>query len=365
MYTCLFYSDYHTEFNLDKGNFSNLLLTWYEENKRDLPWRKSKDPYKIWLSEIILQQTRINQGLPYYVKFLEKYENVQAFARATETEILRIWQGLGYYSRARNMLKCAKLIVEKHHGIFPDNYHDLLKLPGIGPYTAAAISSISFDRTDPVLDGNVYRVLSRIFGISEDIQSASTKKIFRKLAAELLPDKNVGDYNQALMEFGALLCTPQNATCARCVFSTHCYANQHGKQAALPLNLKRNKNQIRYFHYLVIDHNNQIFMNKREKKDIWHGLFDFPLIESPHANIDFTQDKMTYYLSKNHLIKHDRHYKHMLTHQKIYATFYRSSLESFDVDLCIQLPDKGRFYSMEEIEKLPKPGLIDKYLKEE
>lgn len=350
---------------MDKRNFKNILLGWYKENKRDLPWRKTKDPYKIWLSEIILQQTRISQGLPYYCKFLEEYENIQAFAMASETEILRNWQGLGYYSRARNMLKCAKMIVEWYHGVFPDNYLDLLKLPGVGAYTAAAMASISFDQTVPVIDGNVYRVLSRVFGIEEDIQSTRAKNLFRKLAEELMPEKNPGDYNQAIMEFGAMHCTPHNPGCESCIFSTQCYANLNKAQSRLPVNLKKNKNHIRYFHYLVIRYNDHIFMNKRENKDIWYGLFDFPLIESPHQQIDFSRDKITRYLSKTHLIEHKRNFKHVLTHQLIYAAFYRWSLDSLADEFIINLPKTGRFYSMEEIEKLPKPGLIDKYLKEE
>jgi len=350
---------------LDKLIFKNLLLRWYEKNKRELPWRNSKDAYRIWLSEIILQQTRINQGLPYYEKFLQSYQDIHALARASENEVLRTWQGLGYYSRARNMLKCAKIIVERYQGVFPSRYSELIELPGIGPYTAAAIASISFDQPTPVIDGNVYRVLSRIFGIKNDIQMAASKHIFKKLAEELISFEKPGDYNQAIMEFGALHCTPVNPKCDLCLFSEHCYAYRHNMQAELPLRLKRGRNHKRYFHYCVIHCDQQIFMKKRNTKDIWLGLYDFPLIETDRQKIDFRKYDMTRNLINKYPFVKVRTFRHVLSHQLIFATFYRWDLNFPGENIMSSLPDNGRFYNQKEIEVIPKPGLIDKYLREE
>ncbi|MBR9998849.1 MAG: A/G-specific adenine glycosylase [Cyclobacteriaceae bacterium] len=350
---------------MEKSTFQKILLTWYKGNKRPLPWRLTKDPYRIWLSEIILQQTRISQGLPYYLKFIKAYENIHALAEASEAEVLRHWQGLGYYSRARNMLKCAKLIVDRYEGQFPDKEQDLLKLPGIGKYTTAAIASISFERPVPVIDGNVYRVLSRIFGIMEDIQTSEAQKKFQKLAEELIPDKKPGDYNQAIMEFGALFCKPRNPACKQCLFSAHCFANISGKQNELPSISPKIKPRERYFHYWVIRYEDLLFMKKRNNKDIWQGLYDFPLIETQNQGFDFSRDKMTNYLVKNYPLKNTRTFRHILTHQVICATFYHCPVDSLDEEMLNLLPEEGGFRTPEETERLPKPGLIDKYLKEE
>jgi A/G-specific adenine glycosylase len=365
LYTCTFYFGNDTRRTLNNTGFQKILLKWYEENKRPLPWRQTNDPYKIWLSEIILQQTRISQGIPYYLKFINKYQNVQVLASASEFEILRLWQGLGYYSRARNMLKCAKIVVDRHQGIFPPNEKDLLKLPGIGKYTAAAIASISFNLPVPVIDGNVYRVLSRIFGINEVIQTSPSNKIFQKLAEELIPDKNPGDYNQALMEFGALSCTPRNPDCDRCTFSSNCYAAINGKQGELPVIPSRNNSRQRFFHYWVIQDREGMFLKKRDQKDIWFGLYDFPLHESNLDRIDFTNDRIASHLALNHTLTNTRKYRHLLTHQVIFATFYHWVIKFPDKELLKILPVEGRFCSPEETDKLPKPGLINKYLKEE
>ena len=330
-----------------------------------LPWRMTRDPYRIWLSEIILQQTRISQGLPYYERFIDAYDNIYDLAAAPESEILRHWQGLGYYSRARNMLKCAKIIAGKYGGKFPSSEKELMKLPGIGKYTAAAIASISFDRQVPVIDGNVYRVLSRIFGITEVIQATATKNAFLETANRLIPHEKPGDFNQALMELGALCCIPRNPSCKKCPFSDHCYANLHGKQEELPVVSPKNKSRNRFFHYWVIVLNDRLFLNKREKKDIWLGLYDFPVFESDHENTGFSSHPVVRQLHGNHTLTDTREYRHLHTHQTIQAIFYRWILTVEDTKLLELLPEKGRFYSREETDKLPKPGLIDKYLKEE
>jgi len=350
---------------LNRTYFQKQLLSWYDVNKRDLPWRKTRDAYQIWLSEIILQQTRIMQGYPYYLKFIDKYQDIYALANASEKDILRTWQGLGYYSRARNMHKCAKNIIKNWKGAFPDSYQELIKLPGIGPYTAAAIASIAFGKTVAVVDGNVYRVLSRVFGISEDISSVKGKKIFHGLASEMMPESNTGEYNQAIMEFGALHCTPVKPKCEECPLRSRCYAFINNNQQYLPFKLKKNKIKIRHFHYLVIKQNSSIFMNRRSSNDIWFGLYDFLLLESKNEKIHFANydlTKILFIYLKNAEI---RVYRHLLTHQVIHATFYTISIKKNLKELYGKLPENGKFYSYEEIESLPKPVLIEKYLKEE
>ncbi|WP_423128320.1 A/G-specific adenine glycosylase [Gaoshiqia sp. Z1-71] len=260
-------------------DFGPDLLRWYKQNKRPLPWRETRDPYRVWLSEIIMQQTRIDQGLAYYRKFVENFPALTDFAMADEDTILKLWQGLGYYSRARNMHHTAKTIAANHEGIFPDNYTALLKLKGIGEYTAAAIASIAFKQPHAAVDGNVYRVLSRLYGIDTPVDSSQGKKEFRELANRLLDRKNPGDHNQALMEFGALLCTPRNPDCPDCPFKNRCVAHQSGLTDKLPAKAGKQKIRLRYFNYLLICSGDDIYLNKRTGNDIWKNLYEFPLIE--------------------------------------------------------------------------------------
>ncbi|HEY0769642.1 MAG TPA: A/G-specific adenine glycosylase, partial [Sphingobacteriaceae bacterium] len=234
---------------MGKRYFPDKIVKWYSENKRSLPWRETKDPYRIWLSEIILQQTRVAQGLPYYLRFVERFPTVSHLASAPQDEVLRLWQGLGYYTRARNLQKCAQTIVEKYSRKFPRTYAELISLPGIGEYTAAAIASISFNEKVAVVDGNVFRVLSRVFGIDTPINSAEGKKGFSKLANDLIHETAPADYNQGLMEFGALFCTPKNPKCEECVFRKSCHAFQNGLQQQLPVKLKSKASRKRYFYY--------------------------------------------------------------------------------------------------------------------
>ncbi|MFP4091343.1 MAG: A/G-specific adenine glycosylase, partial [Cyclobacteriaceae bacterium] len=212
---------------MESQDFAERIIGWYHHHKRDLPWRHSRDPYIIWLSEIILQQTRVVQGLPYFMRFAEAFPTVYDLASASQQEVLRLWQGLGYYSRARNMHACARLIVEQHNGVFPLHYQELLQLKGVGPYTAAAIASFAYNETVAVLDGNVFRVLARVFGVEDDISSGQGQKRFQALAAQLVPEGKAGEYNQAIMEFGALQCTPQSPACLLCPLSEICYAFHH------------------------------------------------------------------------------------------------------------------------------------------
>ncbi|NNT71294.1 A/G-specific adenine glycosylase [Flavobacterium sp. IMCC34852] len=262
-------------------NFSKSLILWYLQNKRDLPWRNTVNPYFIWLSEIMLQQTRVAQGLPYFLRFTKAFPTVFDLANATEEEVLKLWQGLGYYSRARNLHKTAQQVAFEFNGEFPRTYAELLKLKGIGEYTAAAIASFSYNESVPVVDGNVYRVLSRYFDVETDIASSGAKKEFTKLAAELLPQGEANLFNQAIMEFGALQCVPKNPDCGNCIFSNSCLALQKKKVASLPVKSKKTKVRTRYFNYLVfLDENTNTLLQKRTQKGIWYNLYEFPLLET-------------------------------------------------------------------------------------
>ncbi len=262
-------------------HFSNKLIFWYLHNKRDLPWRITTNPYYIWLSEIILQQTRVLQGLPYYLKFVETFPKVEDLANAPEDEVLKLWQGLGYYSRARNLHATAKMVSQQMNGKFPDNYKDLLKLKGVGDYTASAIASISFNQPEAVVDGNVYRVLSRFFGISTPINATAGQKEFKLLAQQLIDKKQPGTFNQAIMEFGARFCVPQNPDCKSCIFNDACVAFQRKKVSVLPVKIKSKPVKKRYFNYLVIlSENERTILQQRTGKGIWHKLYEFPLIET-------------------------------------------------------------------------------------
>ena len=262
-------------------SFSNILIRWYLENKRDLPWRKTDNPYLIWLSEIMLQQTRVAQGTPYFIAFTNAFPTVFDLAAANEEQVLKLWQGLGYYSRARNLHKTAQFVAIELGGEFPDNYTELLKLKGVGEYTAAAIASFSYNEPVPVVDGNVFRVLSRYFDVETDIASATAKKEFSALAFELMPKDNPAIFNQAIMEFGALQCVPKNPNCGICVFNTSCAALQKKKVDQLPVKSKKLKVRNRYFNYLVVeDEIENTIIQKRTAKGIWHNLYEFPLIET-------------------------------------------------------------------------------------
>ncbi len=262
-------------------NFSKILTTWYLDNKRDLPWRKTTDPYLIWLSEIMLQQTRVAQGLPYYLAFTKAFPTVFDLAKAEEEQVLKLWQGLGYYSRARNLHATAKHIASDLNGIFPPDYKSLLKLKGVGEYTAAAIASFSYDEIVPVVDGNVYRVLSRYFNVETDIASTKAKKEFTLLAKEVILEDNPALFNQAIMEFGALQCVPKNPNCDICPLNSSCAALSLKKVNELPLKIKTLKVKNRFLNYLfILDNNNKTRINQRTAKGIWHNLYEFPLVET-------------------------------------------------------------------------------------
>lgn len=352
-----------------KERFSLLLKNWYNHGHRKLPWRSTHDPYKIWLSEIILQQTRVQQGMPYYLSFVAQYPTIYDLASASETEVLRTWQGLGYYSRARNLHKCACLIVTKFGGHFPNNYKELLSLPGIGPYTAAAIASIAFLEAVPVVDGNVLRVLARIFGITTPVNSTKGKYIVQQLAQELIDTTMPDIYNQAIMEFGAVQCTPKKPACVTCIFKTDCIAFQTQQEGVLPIKDAILKIKKRYFHYLVMQVGDQLLMKKRQKGDIWQGLYDFYLVEidKPSETMQLSDELIS--LIEQHqlqIIKYPWDTKHILTHRVIYASFFQIRFPSSFLQIASPLLEKHamQMFLKEDITSLPKSVLICNFLKE-
>lgn len=310
-------------------NFTNELIKWYLENKRDLPWRNTTNPYFIWLSEIMLQQTRVAQGMPYYISFTSVFPTVFDLANANEEQVLKLWQGLGYYSRARNLHKTAQFVAFNLGGVFPDNYLDLLKLKGVGEYTAAAIASFSYNEAVPVVDGNVFRVLSRYFDVETDIALASAKKEFAALAFELIPKDNPAIFNQAIMEFGALQCVPKSPNCGVCIFNTSCAALQKKKVNLLPVKSKKLKVTNRFFNYLVVsDDNENTIIQKRTAKGIWHNLYEFPLIETEvEENFEYISEQIqNNFFLQNTLISiedsNDKSIIHKLSHQRLHIKFW-------------------------------------------
>lgn len=346
-----------------KKLFSEKLERWYEENKRALPWRSTTDPYKIWLSEIILQQTRVVQGLPYYEAFVKKYPRINNLAAAPQDEVLRLWQGLGYYSRARNLHACAKEVVEKYAGKFPDSYQQLLTLRGVGSYTAAAIASFAFNEPVAVVDGNVFRVLARVFGIEHDIATTKGKKFFFEKANELISKTKPGLFNQALMEFGALQCTPKNPACTTCTFSKSCIARAQNMQHLLPVKADKKAIKKRYFNYLLIENGNKMLMRKRNPGDIWQGLYDFLLIETPKATSLAKLKKRHKELNGIDALLISGIYKHVLSHQQLFARFIRAKVKSTRLKT-LEKEFALKAYSIKQIEQLPKPILVNRYLKD-
>ncbi len=314
--------------------FSNSLTHWYLQNKRDLPWRNTADPYPIWLSEIMLQQTRVAQGTPYFMSFITSFPTVFDLAAANEEQVLKLWQGLGYYSRARNLHKTAQYVARELSGIFPSTYKDLLKLKGVGEYTAAAIASFSYNEVVPVVDGNVFRVLSRYFDITTDIALASARKEFAALAFELMPKDNPALFNQAIMEFGALQCVPKNPNCSICIFNESCAALQKKKIDQLPFKSKKIKVRNRYFNYLIIaDKTGNTIIQKRTSKGIWQNLYEFPLIETEQEeNFDCISKRIRDESFPEKTILSILEYNqksviHKLSHQHLHIKFWKVTIK--------------------------------------
>jgi A/G-specific adenine glycosylase len=326
---------------------SQKLIKWYKQNKRELPWRNTTDPYKVWLSEIILQQTRVAQGMPYYLSFVKAFPTLYDLAKAPEQKVLKLWQGLGYYSRARNLHAAAKEVVKNYKGVFPADFEELKKLKGVGDYTAAAISSFCFNKPHAVVDGNVYRVLARLFAIDIPINSTEGKKQFAKIAQELLDEKNAGANNQAIMEFGALYCTSHNPNCEACVFNDVCLSGSTGKALNYPVKIANKKTTTRYFEYFVINNNGNTYTQQRTESDIWKNLHQFPLLEYAEK----TDETVVLAKMKKEILKTKVNKKHQLSHQTIFARFTYLNVKKFNNSTYKQI-------ALKQLKKLPFPILI-------
>lgn len=343
--------------------FHKILSDWYKQNKRELPWRENNAPYLVWISEIILQQTRVDQGTAFFQRFIQRFPNVESLAQAPEIEVLKVWQGLGYYSRARNIHVAARQIVNDFNGRFPNTYENIKKLKGVGDYTAAAIASISFALPFAAVDGNVYRVLSRIFGIATPIDSTIGKNEFSNLAMQLIDKQNPGAFNEALMEFGAIQCLPRNPNCMECPFLHRCFAFSRKEIARLPVKENKIKVRHRFLNYLYLRFEGSIFLEKREASDIWQNLYQLPLIESSkELTIEdllineqfiasFDQSLLTIERISNEII-------HLLSHQKLHVRFIEISLS--------KPPTNHKWIKIlpQEVDQYPIPKLIDNFLME-
>lgn len=334
------------------NDFSLSIISWYRQNKRDLPWRKTKNPYFIWLSEIIMQQTRVEQGTKYYLKFISNYPTVADLAEASEQEILNDWQGLGYYSRARNLHYSAKQITYSLNGRFPDKYSEIIKLKGVGKYTAAAIASFAFNEIQAVVDGNVYRLLSRVFDIALPIDSGQGQKHFQELADELVSKSDPGNHNQAIMEVGALVCTPKKPKCEECPLNRQCLSLKNKTVLIRPVKSKKIKITKRFFHYSIYSFNGKTFIEKRNQKDIWQNLYQFPLLET--NEILSKEDKLTW---KSQVFESEP-IRHVLSHQKINVVFHHFNGKP------LHIKSNWTEINFEEFINYPIPRIIDKYLEQ-
>jgi len=323
--------------------FADTLISWFEDHKRDLPWRGETDPYRIWVSEIILQQTRVQQGWDYYLRFLDNFPTVKALAEADEERVLKVWQGLGYYSRARNMHAAAREIMAEHHGRFPNEYDKILSLKGIGKYTAAAIASIAFGLPYPAVDGNVIRIVSRIFGVCEDVSQPVVVQKITKICEAKIDHKQPGIFNQAAMDFGATHCTPRNPLCSECPFKSDCYALSNHLVDILPVKKKKAELKHRYFHYTMYLSDNQTIIEKRTGMDIWRNMYQFPLVEKDGE----TTSETPYYAIRE-----------VLSHQVIHAEFFIRNVE--------KLPEPSQnqqIIAFDDVVNYPMPKVMTLFLK--
>lgn len=331
--------------------FTPQIIDWYRQNKRDLPWRSTLNPYHIWLSEVILQQTRVDQGTSYYYRFIEHFPTIHSLAEAELQEVLNLWQGLGYYSRARNLHQTAIAIVRHHKGVFPSSYAELIKLKGIGPYTAAAIASFAFKEAVAVVDGNVFRVLSRFFDVEEPIDLSSSRKFYTELAQSLIDKKQPDDFNQAIMEFGALHCTPKNPSCSTCPLQEDCASLRNDTVGLRPVKSKKALVKHRFLHYAIFTQQNRTIIQKRTAKDVWQELWEFPLIETEASRELNASD-----WSMETIENVSEEIIHLLSHQRLHVRFYHfnefpeSTLENWKI------------IESQNFESYPIPRVIDRYL---
>ncbi len=344
--------------------FSTTLLRWYAENKRELPWRNTTAPYPIWLSEVILQQTRVAQGMEYYLRFVENFPTIFDLAAAPEDQVMKLWQGLGYYSRARNLHDTAKKIVSDYAGKFPQTAAELQKLKGIGSYSSAAIASFAFNECIPAIDGNVLRLTTRLFGIFDPIDLPKTRKQVDEVLRKLIDKKNPGLFNQAMIEFGALYCKPTSPDCDQCIFTDICYAKRQDKVHLLPTKSTPITIRKRFFYYLLITEEQNILLHKRTARDIWKGLYDFPLIESDNALSEkeirksITENMQAWNYDLFQITGIEQEIKHQLTHQSIHVSFIKIQLQ----DKVPAAPISFQWIQVKEIHNFPVPRLIENYL---
>jgi len=345
-------------------DFSKQLLKWHKTISRDMPWKSIKDPYKIWLSEIILQQTQVSQGIPYYNTFVKRFPDVKSLAESDLDEVMALWKGLGYYSRARNLHKAAIHVMEVHKGVFPSSYEDVKAMPGVGEYTASAICSFAYGLPHAVLDANVIRILARYYCIEEEVHKSAVQKELKAKAKQLLDVKSPGRYNQAIMDFGALVCKPKEPQCGNCVMVNSCLANARGKVAELPSKKTKKPRRERYFHYFEIEQSKKLLVRQRGEKDIWHSLYELPFLETSSGR-KLTNKKIERYLEEEiggiriiEIEKLDLTYKQTLSHQFIHGVFYKVMLK----DDLPQLKAPYLHVSWKRLKKMAIPKLIDWYI---
>jgi A/G-specific adenine glycosylase len=350
--------------NTLSSRFSGLLLRWNKDkNRRAMPWKGEKDPYRIWLSEIILQQTRVEQGLKYYQHFIEVYPDIESLAAAPDEQVYKSWEGLGYYSRCRNLLSTARTVSSELGGVFPKTFDEIRRLKGVGPYTASAIASFAFNEPHAVLDGNVFRVLSRIFAIEKPVDTTEGKKYFTALANELLDKRNPGEYNQAIMDFGALICKP-SPECDECPFKKNCEAYLQDRVSLFPVKRKKAASKKRWFEYFILEHDGKVAIRQRVEKDIWRELYEFPLIESAkEATENFAAKKAEAWLGiskKDYsVLEISSSFKQQLTHQQIHARFIKLRLNRKT-----DQPFPFVWVAKKQIGQYAFPRLINRYLAE-
>lgn len=342
------------------SDFTRKLMRWNrKENRRQMPWKGESDPYKIWLSEVMLQQTRVEQGWAYYEKFIKAFPTISHLARADGQLVFKMWEGLGYYSRCKNLLATARIIANNHEGRFPDTYEEIIKLKGIGPYTAAAIASFAFNENRAVVDGNVQRVISRYFGISTPVDSTQGKRLYNDMAQTLIDENHPGAYNQAIMDFGATICKPKNPLCSDCVQSRECVAFNNGYVNRLPVKEKVLKVKTRWFYYFIIEDGNSVYIRKREEKDIWQNLHEFVLLEKDEPDEDPARDYLDGLLKRRpYIIRHvSELHSQQLTHQRIHGKFFVISLKPG-----IRLPGNYMLVKKKQISEYAFPKFINSFL---